>query len=260
MTKKRCGRRLIMYEIRNVLGNPFVYMFGIFFPILMLFIITKAVQADVPESMIPQANTAVFITMSLIIPMAVVLLGYSSNYSQELEKEIPLRMQLFGFSPNTTLLAKIIAQFAVMSIGLVLYTIVAYSTLEMEIPRPGAALCLIISLLLLSGIFFALAHGVATILKKFGPTYAIMMAVYFGVMVLCGMMGVQVEDLPEAAQKVAALFPMSYITSDFAGFWTEGNYNFTPLIQSFLFFGAVSGIILLIALRRERREVTEKGM
>ena len=79
-------------------------------------------------------------------------------------------------------------------------------------------------------------------------------------MVLCGMMGVQVEDLPEAAQKVAALFPMSYITSDFAGFWTEGNYNFTPLIQSFLFFGAVSGIILLIALRRERREVTENRM
>ena len=77
MNKKRCSRRLVLYEIRNVLGNPFVYMFGIFFPILMLFIITKAVQADVPESAISQANTAVFITMSLIIPMAVVLLGYS---------------------------------------------------------------------------------------------------------------------------------------------------------------------------------------
>lgn len=260
MTKKRCGRRLIMYEIRNVLGNPFVYMFGIIFPILMLFIITKAVQADVPESMISQANTGVFITMSLIIPMAVVLLGYSSNYSQELEKEIPLRMQLFGFSPNTTLLAKIIAQFAVMIIGLVMYTIVAYSALDMQTPRPASALCLVLCLLLLSGIFFALAHGVATIFKKFGPTYAVMMAVYFGVMVLCGMMGVQVNELPEAVQKVAALLPMSYITSDFVGFWEKGSYNFAPLIQSFLFLGAVSGIILLIALRRERRDVSDKRM
>lgn len=260
MTKKRCGRRLIMYEIRNVLGNPFVYMFGIIFPILMLFIITKAVQADVPESMAAQANTAVFITMSLIIPMAVVLLGYSSNYSQELEKEIPLRMQLFGFSPNTTLLAKIIAQFGVMMIGLVLYTVVAYCTLDMQIPRVASALCLILCLLLLSGILFALAHGVATIFKKFGTTYAIMMTVYFGVMVLCGMMGVQVSELPEVVQKIAALLPMSYITSDFIDFWEGGSYNFAPLIQSFLFFGAVSGIILFIALKREHREVSEKRM
>lgn len=256
MNKKRCSRRLVLYEIRNVLGNPFVYMFGIFFPILMLFIITKAVQADVPESAISQANTAVFITMSLIIPMAVVLLGYSSNYSQELEKEIPLRMKLFGIPEKSVLTAKIIAQFTVMAAGLILYTIVAYVSLDMEIPRPGSAFSLIICLFLQGGIFFALAHGVASILKKFGPTYAIMMAVYFGVMVLCGMMGVQVDELPDFLQKAAALLPMSYISRDFIDFWTEGSYNFAPLIQSFLFLGAVSGIILLIAVRREHRKIT----
>lgn len=255
MNKKRCSRRLVLYEIRNVLGNPFVYMFGIFFPILMLFIITKAVQADVPESVVPQANTAVFITMSLIIPMAVVLLGYSSNYSQELEKEIPLRMKLFGIPEKSVLLAKIIAQSAVMAAGLILYTIVAYAALDMQTPRISSALCLIVCLFLLGGIFFALAHGVASILKKFGPTYAIMMAVYFGVMVLCGMMGVQVDQLPEFLQKLAALLPMSYISSDFIDFWTEGSYNYAPLAQSFLFFGAVSGIILLIAVRREHRNI-----
>ncbi len=255
MTEKRCGRRLIMYEIRNVLGNPFVYMFGIIFPILMLFIITRAVKADVPEAMVSQVNTAVFITMSLIIPMAVILLGYASNYSQELEKEIPLRMKLFGFPEKSVLLAKVIAQFAVMAVGLALYTAVAYGALEMERPRFTSALCLIVCLLLLGGIFFALGHGVATIFKKFGPTYAVMMAIYFGVMILCGMMGVQVEDLPEFGQKMAALLPMSYISSDFIDFWTEGSYNFAPLIQSFLFFAAVAGIVLLIAVRREHRNI-----
>lgn len=253
MTEKRCGRRLIIYEIRNTLGNPFIYMFGIAFPILMFFLITKVVQSEVPQSAVSQTNTAVFITMTLMIPMAVILLGYASNYSQELEKEIPLRMKLFGYPEKSVLLAKIIAQFAVMTVGLVIYTAVAYASMDMETPRLSSALCLILCLFLLSGIYFALAHGVATIFKKFGATYAVMMAVFFGVMVLCGMMGVKTDQLPDFGQKMAALLPMSYITSDFIDFWTEGSYNFAPLVQSFLFTGAVSGIVLLIAVRRERR-------
>ncbi|MBU3877441.1 ABC transporter permease [Faecalicatena sp. AGMB00832] len=256
MTEKRCGRRLIVYEIRNVLGNPFIYMFGIVFPVLMFFLIIKTVQADVPESAISQANTAVFITMTLMIPMAVVLLGYSSNYSQELEKEIPLRMKLFGYPEKSVLLAKIIAQFVVMAAGLVIYTAVAYASVEMETPRVSSALCLILCLFLLSGIYFALAHGVATIFKKFGAAYVVMMTVFFGSMILCGMMGIKVDQLPTFAQKMAALLPMSYISSDFIDFWTEGSYNFAPLIQSFLFTGAVSGIVLLIAVRREYRKIT----
>ena len=201
MTEKRCGRRLIVYEIRNVLGNPFIYMFGIAFPILMFFLITKVVQSEVPQSAVAQTNTAVFITMTLMIPMAVILLGYASNYSQELEKEIPLRMKLFGYPEKSVLLAKIIAQFAVMAAGLGIYTAVAYASMDMETPRLSSALCLILCLFLLSGIYFALAHGVATIFKKFGATYAVMMAVFFGSMVLCGMMGIKVDQLPAFAQK-----------------------------------------------------------
>lgn len=253
MTEKRCGRRLIVYEIRNVLGNPFIYMFGIAFPILMFFLITKVVQSEVPQSAVAQTNTAVFITMTLMIPMAVILLGYASNYSQELEKEIPLRMKLFGYPEKSVLLAKIIAQFAVMAAGLGIYTAVAYASMDMETPRLSSALCLILCLFLLSGIYFALAHGVATIFKKFGATYAVMMAVFFGSMVLCGMMGIKVDQLPAFAQKMAALLPMSYISSEFIDFWTDGSYNFAPLVQSFLFTGAVSGIVLLIAVRREHR-------
>lgn len=255
MEKKRLSRRLVSFEIRNVLGNPFVYMFGVFFPIFMLFLMTKALREDVPASMAAQVNTSMFITMGLIIPMAVVLLGYSANYAEELEKEIPLRMQLFGYSQRTAILAKVIAQFAVMIAGLVIYTTVAYATLDMQIPRFSSALCLIICMILLGAIFFALAHGVSTLFKKFGPTYAIMMVFYFGIMILCGMMGIKVESLPEPAQTAAALLPMSYISSDFIDFWQKGSYNFAPLIQAYLFFGAAAGILLLIVLRRERREL-----
>lgn len=252
---KKCSLRLVTYEIRNILGNPFTSFFGIVFPILMLLIITNAFKGDVPESMRPYANTSVFITISLIIPMAVVLLGYSANYSQELEHEIPIRMRLFGFPERSIMLAKIIAQIIAMTAGLAFYTAVSYAALDLEIPKVSSAVCLIICIYILAVLFFLLGHGLSNILKKFGPTYAVVMFFYFGAMILCGMMGIKTEELPEILQKIASLLPMNYISSDFVGFWKEGSYNFGPIIQSYLFFGAVCGIILIYSIYKNKRVV-----
>lgn len=260
MKSKKCNRYLVVYEIRNLLGNPFVYIFGIFFPVLMLFIVTKAIAEETPAEFVAYANTAVFISMTLIIPMAVILLGYAANYSQELEKEIPLRIELFGYSMRSILFAKIIAHFLVVAAGLALYTGVAYMTVELQIPRISAALCLIFCHFLLGIIFFAFAHGAATLFKKFGPTYAVMMLLYFGTMILCGMMGIKTEMLPKPARFIASLLPMSYISSDFIDFWKEGTYNFAPLIQSFLFLGAAAGIVLVLALQKDRRKKLQNAL
>lgn len=254
MKRKKCTRRLVAYEIRNLLGNPFVYIFGIFLPVLLLFIITRAIEAETPELFVAQANTSVFITMSLIVPMAVILIGYAANYAQELEKEIPLRMELFGYNGRAIFLAKIIAHFIVVAVGIALYTCVAYMAVDLQVPQFRSALCLIFCHFLLETIFFALAHGIATFFKKFGPTYAVVMALYFGIMITCGMMGIQTDMLPLPVRKTAMLLPMSYISSDFIDFWTEGSYNFVPMIQSFLFFGAIAGVVLVFAMHRNRRK------
>lgn len=255
MKAKKCNWRLIRYEIFNVLGNPFTAFFGIVFPVFMLIIITISLKKQVPASMIQEANTGVFITMSLIIPMAVILLGHSANYSQELEKEIPIRMKLFGFRENSIMLAKIIAQALALTAGLVVYTILSYLSVDLQVPRASSAVCLIVCLYVLGILFFLLAHGLSNIFKKFGPTYAITMFVYFGFMILCGMMGIQTDQFPKFLKRVASFLPMSYIGSDFIDFWQEGSYNFGPMIQSFLFFGAVCGLIVLYANYRNRRVI-----
>lgn len=255
MKQKKLSKKLVMYEIRNILGNPFVFIFGILFPIVMIFILTKAAEVQAPQALWQQIKTEMFITVTLIMPMAIVLVGYSATYSQELQDEIPLRMELFGFSQRTTFVAKIIAQFIVTTFGCVLYTIVSYAAIDLKKPTWQAALCLIVCLYLCAVLFFALAHGVALLFKKFGPTYAVTMGLYFTIMILSGMMGVRTPDLPEALQKMAKLLPMSYISNDFGKFWTGGSYNFAPLVQSYLFFGAVTGIILILAFRKERRNI-----
>ena len=202
MNNKKSTKKLVAYEIYNIIGNPFSSFFGIVFPILMLLIITNAIKGDVPKSMAAQANTSIFITMSLITPMAIIFLGYAATYSQELENDIPLRMGLFGFSERFMMRAKIIAQVIVLTAALAIYTLVSYTALDLEIPSFSGAATLVICLYLMGVIFFILAHGRANIFRKFGPTYALAMILYFGIMVLCGMMGIQTDQLPGFLQKM----------------------------------------------------------
>lgn len=255
MRAKRCNKRLIVYEMLNVIGNPFIAFFGIVFPVMMLMIITVSLKKQVPASMLQESNTAVFITMSLVIPMAVILLGHSANYSQELEKEIPVRLQLFGFRANSIMIAKVIAQTITLTAGLIFFSVFSYLFVDLQVPRLSSAVCLIVCLYVLGILYFLFAHALANILKKFGPTYSISMFLYFGIMLLCGMMGIQTEQLPKFLRGIASFLPMSYISSDFIDFWQEGSYNFGPLIQAFLFFGAVCGLLLLYANYRNRRVI-----
>lgn len=255
MKAKRLSWNLIKYELLNLAGNPFVAFFGVLFPIIMLVIISNALRSQVPEAFYAEANTRVFITISMIIPMAVVFLGYASNYSQELEKEIPLRMSLFGFRERTMLVAKMISHITFMTTGIVIYMISAYFMLELCKPQLKAVLALLGCLYSLGVVFFVIAHALANIFKKFGPTYSIVMTLYFLFMLLSGMMGVQVEQLPKALKGVAGMLPMSYISSDFSKFWEKGSYNAAPLIQSFLLMGAVSGILLMYSIHKNRRVI-----
>lgn len=71
-------------------------------------------------------------------------------------------------------------------------------------------------------------------------------------MILCGMMGVQTEQLPKALRFAAGFLPMSYISSDFIYFWQGGSYRFAPLIQSYLFLGGVAGILLLLSIKKRK--------
>ena len=92
---KRCNRSLIMYEVRNIAGNIFVLLFGIGLPILLSLFISSVASKDVPAFMKQRGVTSVAITMSLIIPMAIMLIGYAANYAQEVERNVPTRMYLF---------------------------------------------------------------------------------------------------------------------------------------------------------------------
>ena len=253
MNNHKLSIRLIQYELRNISGNFFTIFFGIAFPILMSLIFSRTVMKDLTGEIRTTAMTGLYISISLILPMSILLIGYSVTYAQELEKEIPLRMQLFGYKQSTMLAAKLIAYFIFMTGAFLIYTIIDCMVLDIKMPTLFAGICYIVTLYLLGIIFFVLSHGIAGIFKKFGPTYAITMTLYFGFMMLSGLMGVQAENLPKAMQSIAYTLPMTYVSRDYIDFWQGGSYNFAPIIQAFLFLGAVSGILLMYSMKRNSR-------
>lgn len=250
---KSLNKNLILYELRNIAGNPFVHVFGVLLPIFLSFIITKAAAAEISEKSLPGAATSIVISMSLLIPMATILIGHTSTYSQETEKGISQRMSLFRYEERTIFMAKAIAELIYMTIAFIIYAIMENFLLDIQTPEASSVLCLIICLYLISAIFYVLSTGIVNFVGKFGPSYAISMSLYFLFMMLCGMMGIKTEQLPKVLKIASKLLPMSYISNDFGEFWQGGSYNFVPMIQAFLFFGAVSGIVFYLSVYKKKK-------
>ena len=94
---KWLSMQMLGFEFRKTIGNPYVHIFGVGMPVLMMIVVTRAVIGQmVDEAMVSQAETSVFLGIGALIPMATIFMGYGISNAQELEKGIPQRMELFG--------------------------------------------------------------------------------------------------------------------------------------------------------------------
>lgn len=251
--KKKCSFRMICYELRNINGNFMTHFFGIVFPNIMSLLFSTVIGKQVPDVAKPEVTVSVVICMALIMPMSIMFLGYGSLYSQEVERGIPERMRLFGFSERSLITAKIIVHLLFLTGAMLLYGVV--QTLLLDIPKPALSSLFVLlgSLYLVGAIFLVIVHSMANIFRRFSVTFGVAMSIYFLLMMLTGMMGTPTEELPLVWQKVARTLPMTYIANDFAGFWQGGSYNFMPYIQSCIFLLALTGILAMYAQYRVRR-------
>ncbi len=253
MKKKKFCVQMIWYELRNLNGNLMSHFFGIVFPNLMSLLISKASCAQVPAELRPRIVTSIMLSMSLVMPMATMFLGYGALYSQEVEKGVPLRMHLFGIRESSLMLAKIVAHFILLTVEILIFAVFHILLMDVQKPAVSSLVCLLVSLYAVALVFMVLSHAIANIFCRFSYTFGIEMSLYFSLMVLTGMMGVRTEQLPKALQRMAETLPMTYISNDFVDFWQGGPYNFMPFIQAFVFMGAVTGVILLFSMWKSRR-------
>lgn len=248
--------QMISFELRNTTGNPYVHIFGVAFPMLLVCIISRAIASEITDATIlSMVVTSLFLGIGAIIPMATVLMGYGVSRAQELEKGIPQRMELFGIKAQVSLCNRAVSEGIFILFAFTLYFIFGYLFMDIKAPTVTGALLYVVCILVLSIILFCLAHAIATIFKKFGVTYCITMLLYFAIMIFSGMMGISYDSMPSSMQAVAKLLPTMYINNDFYTVWTGESYNFMPMVQSYLFLAAVAGILLFVAVKRTARKL-----
>ena len=249
-------RNMILFELRNITGNPYVHLFGIAMPILMSYIVIRAACAEAadPET-IAVISTSVFLGMGTIIPLAIALMGYAATRAQEMEKGIPERLELFGISSRTTLHNRIAAELIFILAVFILYFIYGCLFLTIKAPALSGITIYTACMLALTVIFLCIAHGIATFLKKFGPTYCLVMIFYFAIMLFSGMMGLSYDSMPTGVQTIAKLLPTTYTTNDIYTIWTGERYRYAGMLQSFLLWAAAAGILFVAS--GSRRHMAE---
>jgi len=257
MEEKKMNKKsdfyLLKYEFKNNLNNGYSFFFGALFPLLLLFLISRSITSDVPQDLQKEVMSSLFLTMSMIVPLASMFLGYSATYANELEKNVPLRLNLFGIKQSKLFFTKLKANYIFLTFCLLVFCLSIF-IVKIQIPTIPAFLVWLLVIYIFSAFLIALAHGLATLIGTFGPTYGVAMGIYFLIMILSGMMGMSVTDLPEFIQPLARLLPPTQIGLDFVDFWMGKSYNFAPLIQSLIFFGAISLIVLLLSFRKKSRK------
>lgn len=249
-TKKRkiLSLKMLLFELRNITGNPYVHLFGIAMPILMSYIIIHGVTMEVTDTaLLRTISTSIFLGMGTVIPMAIALMGYAATRSQEMEKGISERMELFGIHTTATLCSRIAAELLFILAVFAIYFVYGLLFLDLEPPKASGAVIYTISMLALTIILLCTAHGIATLLKKFGPTYCIVMILYFAFMLFSGMMGLSYENMPSGIQFIAKLLPTTYLNKDIFTIWSGESYRFAPMLQSYLLWAVMAGILLVIA-------------
>lgn len=249
------SKRLLIYEIRNVNSNFMVHFFGVVFPCFLSVILTKAVGDTVPEAMHEEVVTGIMLSMVMITPMAICLIGYGCMYAREVERGIPLRMRLFGYEEKKLIGAKLIAHLLFMTVALCVFAIFQIAFMDIKSPRPAALFLLLLFLYLIAACLLAMAHAIANLLRRFNIVFGILLGIYFFFMILSGMMGISTSQLPKWLQAIARALPMTYICNDYINFWQGRSFPIMSFIQALIFFAAFCGVLLILAVYKEKRVV-----
>lgn len=240
--------RLLKYEIKNIIGNFFIPIFGIVLPIFMGILITNSAANDIPKSYVTEVMNSIVVSISIMIPLSISLIGYCASYATEVEKKIPLRLKLFGISYSSQIKAKVISQFILVLVSTMFYLIIMKLLVkEFVMPSVLGFIMYIAIIFIITVCFIMIAHSIADIIGKFSASYGIIMGIYFFMLFISGNLGLRYDNMPSFLKKIALLFPTTYLNTDGYKIWIGKFDNYSQLIQSIIFLVCISLIILFFA-------------
>lgn len=247
------NKYILKFERNSLLKNYTALFFGLVFPTILAALIITAVTKDMPEYVAIEAKKSITYTISVISPTSIFLIGLSSIFAKDLEEGVYDRLDLFSINHLKMAKYKFLVFYVFWLLSNFIYFTVAVKVygvdLEVKSILKHTAYVSLVSLTM-----FLISYAICLFTKKFTVSFGITMFMYFAIMILGGMMGIQVEDLPGAVGKFAKILPTGHFSSieylEEVAVGGRLNYSF---LQSLLVFLMLSLVIFGGALYKSKR-------
>ncbi|GMA69520.1 hypothetical protein GCM10025879_07660 [Leuconostoc litchii] len=176
-------KRKLIFELQNLLGNMITLIFGFAFAPMMALVFGSS------YSHIPQALNQLYLSFFCTIPLSMVFVGFGSLFSQEMEQGFTLRAELLGYSRVSQAVHKFISLTVFVLLSSVLYSWIFLSHFDLSWPSWSIIIQMAVFQVLNTAVYFMIVFILTIILKKFSRVYGISMISYFGIMIVCNIMG-----------------------------------------------------------------------
>ncbi len=247
---------LLQCEIMTIITSPLNIIFSLFFPIFMLQIMYNAIVGDIPEAGVEMFGITLFLSYLLIIPMALILMGFTTDTAEQRISGVLRRLHLFGFSYGKIISHKILANLLVLLFCITIYVILGVSVLPLPAPNISSLITSIAALTLLTFLLFLIGSIIALVVPNNGTALSLSLIIYFTIMIFSGLMGVSPDTMPRAVQVASKTLPTYHIVHKIPPYWVSGGLNGGTLFLYLFFYISTFSVMLLLVSRKRTRRVT----
>lgn len=244
------------YKFRYFLMSsiyPVTIMIGTMLPILFFILFTNTTLDQVPKDYHDLVKWKMFFIFIPMILLMYTLNGYVSNTAIEKQKSIPFRLKLFGINENMGVCYKIISNFIIIVCSIILYTIVANFNISLNMDFIETKYFGLYGVLLVITyfIFLILGQGIVNITNSENASIGIGMFLYFLISIFSGMYGE--ITLPKWMDEISKLCPIYYLTGEYINVTQNSNYNYAPMIQSYMVFAGIVVIFYYVSIKWKKQ-------
>ena len=248
------NKYLLIYEAKLLLKNYSCVFFGLIFPIVLVFLIIYGNLSNVPEPFVGEVKRSILFTINLISPLSIFLVGHAAITARDMEEGVYDRLDLFSIKQFQIACYKFLVYFIFVLVCGAIYFGMMIPIFDVKISGLELLRHTIYVFVVSVGYFF-LSHAICLYTKKLSLSSGLSMLLYFATMILSGMMGISVENMPQPIKSLAQALPTSHFSSqEYLQEISQGTVNYS-FVQSLIILVLLSLSLMALAVYKNRRQV-----
>ena len=237
--------KYLIVDIKTMLRLPFTLIFGLFFPLFMLFILMTSFGNYTTGDGYKFIDTMFFISLGLgLLPTA--LQTFPTYIAGNIEKNYIKRLRYWNIKYSYIIISNIIIHFILVAISLAIN--ILFSTFVYELTLPNLTHFMTFLLQYIYNLITLLCIGavLGIIVKKVNVVYIIGLILTFTIYFFTGSFG-NFNTLPEWSKKIGNIIPLKHFMHEMKNVFNNEIY----FIKDFMFYNTIlfgSTLLVLIVM------------